>query len=312
MGWFSKKSNGEGTGADAGVLRDALVLLLNHVEGELPRSEAQRIRELTDRLTGFPVPTGLLRQTHAAIKAMRGTAVGAGSADFADAARSLVAAMQRVSIHDKELTHAIAKLEESVPLRVRNGDARLIEVNAKEINKSAQAARFRQAQADEAVLTLINTLEATLGQALEVSATLEAEVNAIKVAVEAMGDPATFAQSKEALLVSIGRVEAAAAKSRGRVDHGVARVRELHHAVHGQSGDVSAGSVRVSLDGLTQVADRNAFLDALPLALVEARHSGGLLTCMRVNVDGMKRVNEDYHQSSGDDVLRTVALTIVQ
>jgi len=127
-----------------------------------------------------------------------------------------------------------------------------------------------------------------------------------------MSDPATFAQAKEAVLTSLGRVEVVAAKSRSRIDHGVARVRELHHAVHGQSVGVSGSSVRVSVDGLTQVADRNAFLDALPLALVEARHTGGLLTCMRMNVDGMNRVNEDYHRSSGDDVLRTVALTIVQ
>jgi diguanylate cyclase (GGDEF)-like protein len=68
----------------------------------------------------------------------------------------------------------------------------------------------------------------------------------------------------------------------------------------------------VTIDSLTQVADRIAFLEALPLALVEARHAGGMLTCMRLNVDGMKRINEDYHESSGDDVLRTVAATIIQ
>jgi len=312
MGWFSKNSDGKGTGADAQVLRDALVLLLRHVEGELPRSEAQRIRELADRLDAFPAPTGLIRQTHAAIKAMRGTAVGAGSADFSDAARALVAAMQRVSIHDKELTQAIIKLEESVPLRVRNGDARLIEVSAKEIDKSAQAARFRQAQADEAVLSLISTLESTLGQALEVTASMEQEISAVRVMLEGMSDPASFAADKEEALVALKSIEASAAKARMRVDHGVARVRELHHSFRGQNSDVGVQGLSVSLDALTQVADRNAFLDALPLALVEARHSGGLLTCMRVNVDGMNRVNEDYHQSSGDDVLRTVALTIVQ
>jgi diguanylate cyclase (GGDEF)-like protein len=287
-------------------------MLLNHVEGELPRSEAKRIRELSDRLTTFPVPTGLLRQIQAGIKAMRGTAVGAGSADFSDAARSLVSAMQRVSIHDKELTQAIRELEESIPLRVRNGDARLIEASAKELDNSAKAARFRQTQSDEAVFSLIANLEATLGQALEVTAGLEKEVIAIKVLLDEMISPDSFEQKKDQLMVAVQRLQGSTAQARARIDHGVARARELNHTFRGQASGSTHADVKVSLDGLTQVADRNAFLDALPLALVEARHSGGLLTCMRVNVDGMQRVNEDYHQSSGDDVLRTVAATIVQ
>jgi len=159
---------------------------------------------------------------------------------------------------------------------------------------------------------LITTLESTLGQALEVTASMEQEIGAVRVLLEGMSDPATFAVDKEQALTALRRIEESAGQARMRVDHGVARVRELNHSFRGQTSDVAVQGQNISLDALTQVADRNAFLDALPLALVEARHSGGLLTCMRVNVDGMTRVNEDYHQSSGDDVLRTVALTIVQ
>jgi diguanylate cyclase (GGDEF)-like protein len=312
MGWFSKTSDGTGSPADAAGLRDAFVHLLTHIEGELPRSESKRVRELIERLDSFPVPTGVGRQTQAMITAMRGTAVGAGSADFADAARALVEGMQRVSIHDKELTTAIAKLEKSIPLRVRNGDARLLEVSAKEIGKSAQAARFRETQANEAVYTLINTLEGTLGKALEANVGLDRELGEIRVLMEGLSDPATFAQSKDAIMVALKRIDDGTAIARARVDQGVARTRELNHHFRTQSGESGLTAVRVSIDGLTQVADRNAFLDALPLALIEARHAGGMLTCMRVNIDGMKRINEDYHQSSGDDVLRMVALTIVQ
>jgi hypothetical protein len=133
MGWFSKDSKGKGTGKDAGVLRDALLTFLRYVEGELPRADAQRVQELMERLDGFPVPTGTSKQAEAIVKALRGTAVGSGSADVADAVRAMASAMQRVSIHDKELTQAISKLEKSVPLRVRNGDVWLIEVGAKEL-----------------------------------------------------------------------------------------------------------------------------------------------------------------------------------
>jgi diguanylate cyclase (GGDEF)-like protein len=312
MGWFSKRSDGQGTHEDAAVLRDAFVALLGHIEGELPRSEARRVRELIERLTAFPVPTGVGRQTTAMIKAMRGTAVGVGSADFADAARALVGAMQRVSIHDRELTEEIDKLEHSVPSRVRHGDARSIEVNAKAIDKSAQAARFRRAREDEAVFSLIDTLEANLGKALQASAGLDQDLIQLRVLVEGLSDPASFGDQKEVVLTAIQRLEDGGAIARARVDQGVARVRELGHQIRSQRGSGAVGEVRVSIDGLTQVADRNAFLDALPLALVGARHSDGMLTCMRVNIDGMNDVNETYHQSSGDDVLRTVAATIVQ
>jgi diguanylate cyclase (GGDEF)-like protein len=311
MGWFSKTSDGKASAADATALRDALLIVLEHIEGELPRSEAQRVRELLQRLQTFPVPTGVGRQTQAMIKALRATAVGSGSADFADAARALVNAMQRVSIHDKALTEEIAKLEKSVPLRVRNGDARLIEGSAKDLDKSAKAARFRKNKANEVALTLINALEASLGQALETTATLEQDVAAIRVLLADMDNPADFSQKKAALTVALRRLEDGVTLGRARVDQGVARVREVGHHLRGQSG-IGGGSVRVSVDGLTQLADRNAFLDALPLALVEARNADGMLTAMRVNVDGMNRINEDYHHSSGDDVLRTVGATIVK
>ena len=311
MGWFSKASNGKASAADAEALRDALMLVLDHIEGELPRAEAQRVRDLIERLQNFPVPTGVSRQTQAMLKALRATAVGSGSADFADAARALVVAMQRVSIHDKELTTEITKLEKSVPLRVRNGDARLIEAGAKAVNNSAKAARFRVNKSNEVALTLLSSLEASLGQALEVTTSLEQEVADIRVLLSDMDDAAAFAQKRDAVRAALQRLEDGVVLGRSRVDQGVARVREVGLHLEHQTG--SAGrSVSVSVDGLTQLADRNAFLDALPLALVEARNSGSMLTCMRVNVDGMKRINEEFHTSSGDDVLRTVGATIVQ
>ena len=311
MGWFSKDSDGKASSADATALRDALLLVLEHVEGELPRSEAQRVRELSERLQSFPVPTGVGRQTQAMIKALRATAVGSGSADFSDAARALVGAMQRVSIHDKELTAEIAKLEKSVPLRVRNGDARLIEAGANEVKESAKAARYRVNKSTEIALTLLSSLEASLGQALEVTASLEQEVAGIRILLAELDDPDTFVQKRAALSAAVQRLEDGVKLGRARVDHGVARVREVGLHLDRKAGGAGR-SVSVSVDGLTQLADRNAFLTALPLALVEARTSGSMLTCMRVNVDGMKRINEDFHTSSGDDVLRTVGATVVQ
>ncbi|MEC8191777.1 MAG: diguanylate cyclase [Myxococcota bacterium] len=312
MGWFSKSSGGRATPKDADALRDALVKLLRHVEGELPRADAQRVQELIERLGSYPVPTGTSKQAAAVVKALRGTAVGSGSADFADAARALVAAIQRVSIHDTELTKAISKVEKGIPLRVRNGDARLIEANAQELQQSASAARFRQAKADEAVLSLMGALEVNLGKALAATSGVEAELASLRAAVVAMQPDASFEQVKAGLLTTLDRASDGHAIARSRIDQGVARSRELMHHVKSQTGDVGGRKASVSVDGLTNVADIGSFREALPLALVEARHSGGLLTCMRFNVDKMSEINEVYHRTSGDDVLRTVAVTIVK
>ena len=311
MGWFSKGSDGKATAADAASLRDALSDFLEFVEGELPRSDSRRVHELRERLQTFPMPTGLQRQSSAILKALRGTAVGSGSADFADAAKAMVQAMQRVSIHDVELTRSIDSLGRAVPLRVRNGDARLLQATAEELQKSAQAARFRQTQANEAVFTLLSSLESSLGRALQATAELEKQIVQVRLGVEAMNAGTATPDQKAAVRVSLERISDANTVSRGRVDQSVARVRELNHQIRVQAGDVSSKVPKVTIDPLTRVADRNAFLEALPLALVETRHVGGMLTCMRLNIDGMKRVNDEYHRSSGDDVLRTVAKTIV-
>ena len=312
MGWFSKASDGQATSADATLLRDALNDFLGFVEGELPRTDARRVHELRQRLQTFPVPTGLARQAGSILKSLRGTAVGSGSADFADSAKALVEAMQRVSMHDAELTRAIDALGRSVPLRVRNVDARLLQTGAEEIQNSAQAARFRQVQSNEAVFTLLNTLETNLGKALQATSELEDQLVQVRLAIEGMGTGLMQSAQKDSVLVALGRMSDANTISRGRVDQGVARVRELSHHIRVQAGVVNALAPHVTVDTLTQVADRSAFLEALPLALVEARHLDGMLTCMRLNIDEMTRINEDYHRSSGDDVLRTVAKTIVQ
>ena len=180
MGWFSKVSDGKASGADAALLRDVLNDFLEFVEGELPRSDSRRVQELRERLQTFPMPTGLPRQSSAILKALRGTAVGSGSADFADAARAMVEAMQRLSIHDVDLTRSIDSLGRSVPLRVRNGDARLLQANAEELQKSAQAARFRQKQANEAMFTLLSSLEANLGRSLQATSEVESQIVQIR------------------------------------------------------------------------------------------------------------------------------------
>ena len=116
---------------------------------------------------------------------------------------------------------------------------------------------------------MLSSLEASLGQALEVTVTLEQEVAGIRILSPSSMIPDTFIQKRAALTAAVQRLDDGVKLGRSRVDHGVARVREV--GLHLDRKASGAGrSVSVSMDGLTQLADRNAFLTALPLALVEA------------------------------------------
>jgi diguanylate cyclase len=312
MGWFWKSKGSRGTATDADNLRSALLELLNYIEGELPRAEAQRVQALIERMEEYPVPTGLKLQSTKVVKALRGTAVGGGSADFASAASAMIAAMQRVSIHDPEVTQAINELSKMVPRRIHNGDARLIEASAKALEKSAEVARFRQTQSDEAVVRLIGSLESSLSESLRSSTALETQLATVRLTLEGITDPEVFMAQREQMLDTVQELSETNNAARGKMEHGMARIRELGHNHREQSGAPGGIIPKKSTDALTQLGDRSAFLHFMPLALVEARASGGLLTCMRFNLDGMTRINEDYHRTSGDDVLRTVSKAIVK
>jgi diguanylate cyclase (GGDEF)-like protein len=312
MAWFFKKKGSKGTAKDADSLRSALLEFLQYIEGELPRAEAQRVQALLERLQDYPVPTGLPHQASKVVKALRATAVGGGSTDFAAAAMAMVGAMQRVSILDPDVTRGIGEVKKSVPHRVRNADARLIEASAKALEKSAEAARFRQHQAEQAAVALIGALESSLGDAIDSSTILEQQLASVQLRLEGIQDPAVFIAEKESIMASVRAVSESSRGARQKMEQGMARVQELRHNSKQSASSTGSSKSPLSVDSLTQVGDRESFLKFMPMALIEARASGGMLTCMRFNLDEMTRINEEYHQSSGDDVLRTVASEIVR
>ena len=310
MGWFSKTSS-EGTAQDAQALREALVTFLEYVEGELPRAESQRTRELVERLQAFPVPTGIVRQTQVILKALRATGIGAGSADFADAAKALVQAMQRVSIHDKELTAEIGALEAAIPVRIRNADARSLEVGAKEIDKSAKAARFRTQRSEAATVAMVGALEQSLKEVISMSSSLEGEVASIRSMVDQLALGRDSEADRAAVVAALRRLEGGLATSRQGVDHGLVQSRAVLRHLRTEA-EVTARSPDVVIDSLTSLPDKNSFFKALPLAILDATRGGSLVSLMRICVDNIAKVNEEFHRSSGDDVLRTVGATVVE
>lgn len=65
-----------------------------------------------------------------------------------------------------------------------------------------------------------------------------------------------------------------------------------HHALH---------------DPLTNLANRTLAMEALSLALARSRRSGGSVTVLFCDLDGLKRVNDLFGHASGDMLIATVA-----
>ena len=66
------------------------------------------------------------------------------------------------------------------------------------------------------------------------------------------------------------------------------------------------------MDGLTGLANRSAADDALVRCCEHARSEGAPLAALLVDVDLLKRYNDEYGHLAGDDVLRRVAGVIAR
>ena len=64
---------------------------------------------------------------------------------------------------------------------------------------------------------------------------------------------------------------------------------------------------RAHLDGLTELGNRFALQDALPLEFAAARQSGAALSVLISDIDHFKKINDQYGHAAGDEVLRRMA-----
>lgn len=93
-----------------------------------------------------------------------------------------------------------------------------------------------------------------------------------------------------------------------------ARDTRFLHAISGQIGSAigraevfSRVSELAHSDGLTGLANRRAFDEALELAVLEARRTGHDLALLLCDMDNLKDLNDHHGHEAGDAALRTVA-----
>jgi diguanylate cyclase (GGDEF)-like protein len=67
---------------------------------------------------------------------------------------------------------------------------------------------------------------------------------------------------------------------------------------------------RAHLDGLTELGNRFALQDALPLEFAANRQKGAPLSVVIADIDHFKRINDHYGHAAGDEVLRRMAMVL--
>lgn len=60
-------------------------------------------------------------------------------------------------------------------------------------------------------------------------------------------------------------------------------------------------------DGLTGIYNRDAFLEEARIELAARKGKGAFRVLMRIDIDGMRRINEEYGRAVGDEIIRNVA-----
>ena len=67
---------------------------------------------------------------------------------------------------------------------------------------------------------------------------------------------------------------------------------------------------RAHLDGLTELGNRFALQDMLPLEFATCRQKGSPMSILIADLDHFKRVNDHYGHAAGDEVLRRTAMAL--
>ncbi len=68
--------------------------------------------------------------------------------------------------------------------------------------------------------------------------------------------------------------------------------------------------ILATVDPLTSVLNRRAFFDLLDKSFKRAKREKNLITCMMLDIDHFKNVNDTYGHQVGDDVIKTLAATL--
>jgi len=223
---------------------------------------------------------------------------------IADSDQTLSDRDQGLSDHDQ---HASDEDQRSADADAQAGDDPAVRARTRAARERSSAERTRSShERDESAQMRLDQAEARDREAerRDQAAAARDRLAAHIDASEGLGAELADAHSRAAR----ARERAAAARERARADRELAAA---DRAAAAHDRDVLRASLDLAaLDELTAAWTRRAGLEMLDRELVRAERSGGWLTLAFLDVDGLKRVNDDRGHAAGDELLRTLAKTV--
>ena len=153
---------------------------------------------------------------------------------------------------------------------------------------------WRHLEVQERCLELISISPTALEETLDDLHTNVTEMAALfKLEI---GDSVSYEALRSQAMMQLANISLSAEMDRTKATHRAQRAqRELEEM-----------SQKASIDGLTQIANRQAFDDKLNETLEQVQAEGGSVGLIMVDLDHFKKLNDNHGHQAGDEVLRRV------
>jgi diguanylate cyclase (GGDEF)-like protein len=308
--------------SDATILRDGLLWLLERRD---LGAKKWRLERLMERLSRFPMPTGLIAELERTIPAEkpRGVApasVSAGSklaaSEFAtktvELLQALASTMADAALFDSELQNSIRAFGESVPRRAIVADLRRLLADTRAIDTASRRARRREFQRRQEVSKIVGTLAKAIEESSARSDKLSSGLEDILQQLWDLPDVEGLRSLRQQVT---SRVQSLAEESRSlRHDLEGARTRTsaLEDIVAEQAERIMDLQTEASQDPLTGVANRRAYDHWLPKQVQVCQSTDTPFALVLLDLDHFKSINDQHGHPFGDEVLQAAAKAMVQ
>ena len=121
--------------------------------------------------------------------------------------------------------------------------------------------------------------------------------------IKAADDPETLENTLKDLLLEVKKVEQSSAALELQLKQADKQVENLQSRLK----EVEQHAI---VDPLTNLYNRRAFEEKLPIHMAQSSKTGKNLTLLMIDIDYFKRVNDTYGHLTGDDLLRIIAKTL--
>jgi len=298
------------------ALRDSLVLLLQYLRAEVSPSRAQRVEKLVERLSRFPVPSGLVRE----VRNVRGELLLKESKvpearvvdgrEVGRVAQALAGLALDTSLIHSGLEERLLTFKTGLPRRMSSSDLPALIDEAGAISEVASGMRRRAQRDREEMSKMLRDMGRRLQRADSDSARLGDGLSRVAHSLVHQPAPDGLAEVRKAMVAQLEQLTHDAGSLRQQLEAARDRSRNLEDVIARQAEELVDVRARAALDPLTGVCNRGTFDRALKQAIQRAHNADAPMSLVLFDIDHFKAVNDNHGHPAGDAVLVEFAAAI--